>query len=187
MSDVKNEHEKRSTLIEDTFYPDHEPRTESALFRATKKNMKAEGIYQCAVCGDTENIESHHRFFEWAYQSAIDFAWIKAVALNQTDVMWSHKLQCIVPIPKKHPVWDLIKLAQGFDWDAFDPTTPESFVDSEFNQWPLCELHHRGHGHGRHEESDPIWNVQAYLVKGFIYSPDELRALHGPIKEEPSC
>jgi len=75
-------------------------------------------------------------------------------------------------------VWDLIRLTQGFDWEAFDTTKPEIFVDSVYNQLPLCELHHRGKGHGRHEESDPVWNVQAFLIPGFVYSPDELKALH---------
>ncbi|MFM0503987.1 hypothetical protein [Paraburkholderia caffeinilytica] len=178
MAETQNTHETHRTLAEDVFYPDHEPRTESALFRASKHEMKQEGGYVCAVCGDDQTVESHHRFFEWAYSHAIDFAWIKSVALNQVDTLWSHKLQRAVPIPKKHPVWDLIRLTQGFDWDAFDASQPETFVDSVYNQLPLCELHHRGKDHGRHEETDPVWNVQAFLIKGFVYSPDELKALH---------
>jgi len=172
------EHEKRDTLTEDTYYPGHEPRTESAIFRASKQHMKDEGGYVCSVCGDEEKVESHHRFFEWAYSHAINWKWIRDVATNRTDVMWSHKLQRIVPIPKKHAIWDLIRLTQGFDWEIFDPDLPLTFVDSEYNQLPLCELHHRGKNHGRHEESDPVWNVQAFLLPGFIYSPDELKALH---------
>ncbi|WP_296661916.1 hypothetical protein [Paraburkholderia sp.] len=74
---------------------------------------------------------------------------VRGVALNQVDTMWSHKLQRVVPIPKKHPIRDLIRLPQGFDRDAFDPARPETFVDSVYNQLPLCELDHRG----RHEES----------------------------------
>ena len=178
MQELHNEHEKKATLTEDTFYPDHAARTVSPTFARTKKHMKAGGYNQCSVCGDTETVEYHHRFFEWAYQHVIQWQWIKDVATNKTDVMWSHKLEITVPIPKKHPVWDLIRLTQGFDWETFDPATPEAFVDSEHNQLPLCELHHRGKNHGRHEETDPVWNVQAFLVPGFIYSPDELKALH---------
>jgi len=174
----KNEHEKKATLSEDTFYPDHEVRKESALFVRTKKEMRAECFDACSVCGDTEQLEFHHRFFEWAYQHAINWQWIKDVATNKTDVMWSHKLTCVVPIPKKHLIWDLIRLTQGFDWESFDPANPVSFVDSEYNQLPLCMLHHRGKNHGRHEESDPVWNVQGFLVEGFVYSPDELKAMH---------
>jgi len=36
-----NTHETRRTLAEDVFYPDHEPRTESPTFRASKRAMKA--------------------------------------------------------------------------------------------------------------------------------------------------
>ncbi len=41
-----------------------------------------------------------------------------------------------------------------------------------------CALHHRGQGHGRHEESDPVWSVQAFLLPAFVYSPDELKRSH---------
>lgn len=108
-------HETRRTLAEDVFYPDHEPRTESPTFRASKRVMKAAGGYVCAVCGDDQAIESHHRFFEWAFSHAIDWKWIRGVALNQVDTMFSHKLQRVVPIPRQHPIWDVIKLTQGFD------------------------------------------------------------------------
>lgn len=174
-----NEHELKATLSEDVFYPNHPPRKESPTFRKTKRTMKADGSYTCAVCGATEQIEDHHRFFEWAYSDAIDWDWIKGVATNQIDTMWSHTLQRIVPIPKCHLVWDLIRLTQDFDWSNFDTSKPELFVDSPHNMWPLCELHHRAAIHGVHAESYPIWNVQAFLKKGFIYSPDELKARHG--------
>ncbi|MPV55838.1 hypothetical protein CFB46_12280 [Burkholderia sp. HI2761] len=176
--DVEESHETRRTLAEDVFYPDHEPRTESSTFRASKRAMKAAGGYVCAVCGDDQAVESHHRFFEWAFSHAIDWKWIRGVALNQVDTMFSHKLQRTVPIPRQHPVWDVIRLTQGFDWEAFDPARPETFVDSTYNQLLLCALHHRGKDHGRHEESDPVWSVQAFLLPGFVYSPDELKQLH---------
>ncbi|RQZ89872.1 hypothetical protein DF053_08480 [Burkholderia cepacia] len=176
--DVEESHETRRTLAEDVFYPDHEPRAESPTFRASKRAMKAAGGYVCAVCGDDQAVESHHRFFEWAFSHAIDWKWIREVAINKCDTMFSHKLRRIVPIPLQHPIWDVIKLTQGFDWEAFDPARPEAFVDSTYNQLLLCALHHRGKDHGRHEESDPVWSVQAFLLPGFVYSPDELKQLH---------
>ncbi|PUA17250.1 hypothetical protein [Glaciimonas sp. PCH181] len=180
---VTGEHLKNDTLTESVFYPDHSlQRTESTYFLAAKRQMKLEGGYACSTCGDTEKVESHHRFFEYSFKEAINWQWIKDVATNKTDVMWSHKLECIVPIPKRHPIWDLIRLTQGFEWSALDIKNSLSFVDSIYNQLPLCETHHRGKFHGRHEITDPEWNVQAFLIKGFIYSPDELRALHKPIE-----
>ncbi|WP_232461880.1 hypothetical protein [Burkholderia ubonensis] len=88
--------------------------------------MKKAGGYVCAVCGDDQAVESHHRFFERAFSHAIDWKWIRGVALNQFDTMFSHKLQRVVPIPRQHPVWD----------------------------------------------------VQAFLLPDFVYSPDELKQLH---------
>ncbi|WP_230951658.1 hypothetical protein [Burkholderia diffusa] len=123
-------HEMRRTLAEDVFYHDHEPRIESPTFRASKRAMKVAGGYVCAVCGDNQAVESQHRFFEWAFSHALDWKWIRGVALKQIDTMFSHKLQRIVPIPRQHPVWDVIRLTQGFDWEAFDPARPEAFVDS---------------------------------------------------------
>jgi hypothetical protein len=66
----------------------------------------------------------------------------------------------------------------GFDREAFDPARPETFVDSTCNQLLLCTLRHRGKDHGRHEESDPVRSVQAFLLPGFVYLPDELKQLH---------
>ncbi|WP_223253607.1 hypothetical protein [Chromobacterium amazonense] len=172
------EHIHTNVLHEATYYPDHAARTESKLFRETKRKMQAEGIYQCAVCGDDEKIESHHRWIEWAYAKAIHWVWIKAVALGQTDEMWSHKLRRIVKIPPRHLIWRFLRDTEGFDWAAFDPANPESFVDSEYNQDPLCEQHHRAPHHGIHEESYPVYVVQAFLLPDFVYSPDELRAAH---------
>ncbi len=173
-----NEHELKETLSEDVYYPDHEARTESPTFRATKRDMDAAGMNVCAVCGDTDKVQWHHRFIEWAFANAVDWEWIKGVATNQIDTMWSHTLQKVVPIPKLHLIWDMIRLTPNFDWEAFDPAKPEQFVDSPANMWPLCELHHIAKTHGIHMESFPIWVVQSCLKKGFVYSPDELRALH---------
>jgi hypothetical protein len=173
------EHELRETLSEDVFYPDHEPRTESATFRHTKKTMDAAGLAVCAVCGTKDKIQWHHRFVEWAFASAIDFEWIKGVALGTITTMWSEELQQEVEIPKLHIIWDMIRLVPNFDWNAFDPANPETFVDSPANMWPLCETHHLAKLHGIHMESFPIWVVQCCLKKGFIYSPDELRDRHG--------
>jgi hypothetical protein len=178
MSDLPSkEHELKASLKEDVFYPDHPERTESPTFRATKRAMKLDD-YRCSVCGTSDKIEDHHRFFEWAYSDAIDWVWVKGVATNAIDTMWSHELQATVPIPKRHLIWDLIRLTQDFDWANFDTSKPELFVDSPSNMWPLCEKHHRAGDHGIHSESYPIWNVQAFLKPGFIYSPDELKARH---------
>lgn len=176
---MDNEHEFKATLSEDVFYPNHERRTESKTFRKTKRLMVASGMACCAICGDTEKVQWHHRFIEWAFSDAIDFDWIKGVALGNVTTLWSHTLQKEVPIPHLHVVYDLLRLTNTFDWSKFDPADPESFVDSPANMWPLCEKHHLAKDHGIHVMSFPIWVVQSCLKKDFTFSPDELRAKHG--------
>jgi hypothetical protein len=173
-----HEHEKKATLSEDVFYPDHAARTESPTFRHTKRTMKESGEYRCAVCGTDEKIEDHHRFIEWAFADAIDWYWIKMVATGQCDTVWSHTMQKEVKLSKLHVIYDFLKLTADFDWLKFEPSKPETFVDSPANMWPLCELHHRAANHGIHAESFPIWFAQAFLKKGFIYSPDEMKGRH---------
>lgn len=60
--------------------------------------MKAAGGYVCAMCGDGQAVESHHRFFEWAFSHALDWKRIREAAINKCDTMFSHKLRRIVPI-----------------------------------------------------------------------------------------
>jgi hypothetical protein len=80
-----NEHELRETLVIDIFYPDHPPRTESAVFIATKKHWHALGA-KCGVCGTPEKIEIHHKYIEWADSEGVD--WDKAKALHP-DFDWT--------------------------------------------------------------------------------------------------
>jgi hypothetical protein len=65
--------------------------------------------------------------------------------------------------------------ARGFDWRAFDPAKPETFVDSPQNMLPLHMKFHRSTTHGIHHRSFPTFVFQGYPRKaGFIFSPDEI-------------
>lgn len=75
-----HEHEQTTTLHIDIFYPDHPPRTESALFRKTKHHMVAVLDTPCYVCGTKEHREVHHWHAEWADADGID--WDKMRALH---------------------------------------------------------------------------------------------------------
>jgi hypothetical protein len=64
---------------------------------------------------------------------------------------------------------------QGFDWQAFDPSKPETFIDSPQNMLPVVEKFHRSSTHGIHHRSMPTYMVQAWpRVKNFIFTPDEI-------------
>ena len=185
MSEVKNEHEDKRTLSEDVFYPGHEPRTESATFRETKRAGKKAGE-RCAVSGVAEGVEYHHVFVEWAFSDAIDWHAVKDIALGLVTRLPVLDLETDAPTAQLYPVeqsliYAIIQItrARGFDWAAFDPDQPGTFVDSPQNMLVLHEKFHRAKGHGMHMESLPIWSMQAFpRMPGFVYSPDELKARH---------
>lgn len=70
---VDGEHEFIETDHVDVFYPDHPPRTESALFRKTKRLLIERLDQGCFICGSKEKREVHHYYAEWAFANAIDW------------------------------------------------------------------------------------------------------------------
>ncbi|HDR9065464.1 TPA: hypothetical protein ACU967_002221 [Burkholderia contaminans] len=70
---IVHEHEQRETIVIDRFYPDHPPRTESALFRRTKHHLVHVLDTPCYVCGTKEGREVHHFHAEWADANGIDW------------------------------------------------------------------------------------------------------------------
>jgi hypothetical protein len=182
---MSNEHEYKAGLSEDVYYPDHAPRTESSIFRKTKRDGKAAGNV-CAISGHPEGVEYHHVFCEAAFANAVDWHTVKAIATGQIKTMPVLDLTTDQPTGATYPVSQslfgiliALTIARGFDWAEFDPDKPETFVDSAANMLVLHEKFHRAKFHGMHENSLPIWIFQAFpRVPGFVYSPDEMRALH---------
>jgi hypothetical protein len=72
------EHELKETLTVDCWYPEHPPRTESALFARTKHHLIKVLNLPCWACGSMEHREVHHYILEWAYAEAVDFEKVKA-------------------------------------------------------------------------------------------------------------
>jgi len=186
MTDVTGEHEYKSTLNEDVYYPDHpSPRTESATFRHMKHDEKALGT-RCCISGQSVDVEYHHIFCEWAWADGVDWHVVHGVALGIITHLPVIDLTTDQPTGDLYPVEESllymmiqISKARGFDWTAFDPEKPETFVDSWPNMLPLHKKFHRGKQHGAHEETAPIWGFQMFPRKpGFVYSPDELKSLH---------
>ncbi|WP_028534231.1 hypothetical protein [Paludibacterium yongneupense] len=181
MNAPDHEHEHRDQLTEDVFYPDHPPRAESRSFIATKKAGHAAKL-PCAISGRTDGTEYHHLFCEWAFSGAVDWVKVKAIALGELKVLPVLDLETDQPTDEtfaaEHSlVWMLCKLAEarGFDWRAFDPAQPETFVDSMENMLVLHSKFHRHRDHGIHEMSFPEWIFQAFpRVAGFVFTPDEV-------------
>lgn len=67
----------------------------------------------------------------------------------------------------------LVKV-RGFDWEAFDPSKPEMFVDSMANMLVLHAKFHRHKNHGIHARTFPEWLFQAFPRRaGFVFTSDE--------------
>ena len=66
-------HVLAATMTFRVWYPAHEKRSESELFRATRKKMIDDADQGCFVCGCKVNRELHHWFVEWAYANAVDW------------------------------------------------------------------------------------------------------------------
>ncbi|KAA0089479.1 hypothetical protein CIW54_07930 [Paraburkholderia sp. T12-10] len=178
---VAGEHLVRVTDVELEYYPDHaEPRTESATFRHTKQLGHKAGL-RCAISGQPAP-EYHHLFCEWADAEAVDWTIVRAIAIGEIteipvlDPLTDQPTDDTFPAEQSF-VWMLCKLAElrGFDWHAFDPAKPETFVDSMANMLPLVAKFHRSPTHGIHHRSFPTFVFQGYPRRaGFVFTPDEI-------------
>lgn len=162
-----DEHLVNETFNVSVYYPNHEPRTESETFRQTKEEGDKERL-PCFVCGASE-VEYHHLLLEWADSNAVDWRALKDIATGKQTIVNGH--------PAKFSLiyWlTVIAKHRGFDWENFDVTKPETFVDGMAQMLPLCEKHHRAPDLGIHMMPWPIWVLQCFpLVKGFVEEPNQ--------------
>lgn len=178
---VAGEHLVKVTDVEMEYYPDHAaPRGESTTFRHTKELGHKAGLH-CAVSGQPAP-EYHHMFCEWADAESVDWTIVKEIAVGEITEIPVLDLVTDQPTGETFPVqesgiWMICQLtaARGFDWHAFDPAKPETFVDSPQNMLPLSAKFHRSPTHGVHHRSFPTFVFQFYPRKaGFVFSPDEI-------------
>lgn len=182
---MNGEHEQKETIRLDIFEPGHEKRTESAIFAATKKALKAAGVDYCAICNSRVEVEYHHRFAEWCYTNAIDWHLWRAMMLDPTIQV---PIRSYAGMDGDTPKWEVIQVpasktlafrigynvrGEGFDWAKFSPDNPAEFVDSKYNMEPICKLHHIRADHGIHLVPLPIWFAQGLVRPDFEFSPDE--------------
>lgn len=179
------EHAHLDSITESVFYPDHDGRTESPTFQHTKHAGKKRGD-RCAITGQPVDVEYHHGFLEWAFQHAVDWHTVKGIALGTVKELPVRDPYTWEPTGAMAPVEGfLIYLIvlffkwRGFDFEAFDPEQPETFVDSPQAMIVLHKHLHREKNHGAHALTGPIFLLQAFpFVDGFVFSPDVLEAQH---------
>lgn len=132
--------ELKRQLLEDVFYPEHEPRKASAEYARTHHHLVVELDEPCWICGirnsDVQKIadpkvkrqwqlETHHDELEWAAANGVDLALVMR------------------------------------DWpDLTDRDKLRAWLDSEANMLVLCALHHRSPKYGIHAISYPAWKLQ---------------------------
>lgn len=143
-----SEHEQRRTLSIDVLIPDHPERTGTPIFDATRRELI--GNNPAAACEVNNGHCDHDNPLE------LHHAVVEWCDSNGVD-------------------WDKVKAAvPGFDWDNFDPSKPETFIDGKWNaNRVLCKKHHTGKDHGIHCLDYPTWQMQKFETAGFVFSPDE--------------
>jgi len=123
-------------LQERVWYPAHDARTASSLYKKVHDHLVYEIDEPCWICKvrqsqlpKGEHMETHHQHVEWALVNAID-----------PD-------KIIVDFPE-----------MGDSTDA----NLRKWLDSEGNMLVLCEAHHRHQLVGIHEITYPIWQAQRW-------------------------
>lgn len=160
--------ELRRTLLEDAFYPPHDPRKASPTYTATHHRLVVEMDEPCWVCGIRHSdavkitdvaeqrkwqLETHHAELEWAAEAAFD-----------TD----HP-------QNSYAAEMLARLTADHAEIMADPVNLREWLDSEGNMLILCATHHRGAGTGVHAITYPVWKLQRYQVSGgflFVKPPE---------------
>lgn len=143
-SDPVGEHLQKQTLTVQVFVPDHPDRTETPLFAATRRTLIE------------HNPEAECFICGIKTDLQLHHYWVEWC--DSTAVDWK-KVAEIVP---------------AFDWATFDPTKPETFIDSPANaKLVVCSKHHIGSDHGIHTLPYGLWLLQRLKRPDFTFSPDE--------------
>lgn len=141
--------ELHRTLVEDIFYPPHEPRKASSLYRKTHHKLVIEMNEPCWICGITHQdwvmlpkdeqsrwqLETHHDELEWAAANGVD----------------------------------LDKITADFAEIMNNPEKLRHWLDSENNMLVLCATHHRGGKTGIHSITYPAWKLQRWQGKEWTF------------------
>jgi hypothetical protein len=139
----------RRELLEEVFYPPHEPRTASAEYGRTHRELVVVRDEPCWICGIRNSdvakiadraerrrwqLETHHDELEWAAANGVDLA------------------KVMIDFPSIH-----------------DDAGLRAWLDSEGNMLVLCATHHRGARTGIHSITYPAWKLQRWQSPAFSF------------------
>ena len=135
-------------------YPDHPPRTVSALYRKTHAILCNDVGARCFLCSKPQSksdpLESHHFYCEKAAEKGIDW------------ITFGEKTRHLFHIQTG------VCIGDQFDWNEV-AKKPELFVDSVHNMVVLCREHHTSGSFGIHHIPFPVWILQMAPKKGFAF------------------
>lgn len=134
--------ELKRNLVEEVFYPSHDPRAASAEYERVHHHLVVELDEPCWICGVRNSdvrkmtanqqrlwqLETHHDELEWAAAGGVDLA----------------------------------KITQDFPTIMADPHKLRAWLDGEGNMLVLCATHHRGSRTGIHMVTYPAWKLQRW-------------------------
>ena len=132
------------TLVEDIFYPPHEPRKASSRYRRTHKHLVYEMDEACWICGIRHStggrMETHHQYIEWAAANGVDLNLVMRdwPALTDIDALrrWLDSEGNMLVLCDHHhrgsrtgihmityPAW-VLQRYQGQDWTFITQPSP---------------------------------------------------------------
>lgn len=173
MTSVTETHDEKETLSVEVLLPGQDPRgSASSLFVRTRKALIEREGGRCFVCGGQEAtvgpLEAHHCPIEHSVAIMVDWDLVKRDCLAG-EFGFSQAQR---------------DAAKAFDWAAFDPADPFSFVDNMMvNGLLLDKAHHIGKDEGIHSMPHPLWLAQRYAKEGYKFS--EVEIIHHQSYEEP--
>lgn len=125
--------------------PDHDGRTESPEFIASKARLKEDGHHICYICGTDQSVQVHHRAGEYLFSNVVNYDKLKEFCEE----------------------WDL------YGYGKLLKKKPITSVDDIRNQMCLCQAHHTGVDHedggggtGVHSLTFNSWIMQKLCLDG---------------------
>lgn len=191
-ADLTVPHLVLTKMAQALFYPPHEPRKASGIYRKTHIKMIKTDDMPCWICGvrnsdyetdgkgvvtsknkfGSKGNETHHDIIEWAAANAID--WDKV----HEDYPELESLEHVArafdlengrgqhqPRGSKSPFKKL---------KSYKQVDPTEFLDGVEQMKVLCDVHHRAPFFGVHSITGPIHKLQRYQLSNFEFIPKDI-------------
>ena len=142
-------HETTRQIEEVIDVPEHAQRKNaSPAFAHAVTQLRADGHYQCWICGSTDDLQVHHLLAEWSLANDIDLG----------------------------KLWEIMGAIDPYGYAA-RITTPPTSVDDIRNLVTLCRAHHEEPVTGIHLTTFSAWLSQRLAKDGIVIVPQDRNAI----------